>query len=127
VGHIDAHGYLQITDRIKDVIKTGGEWVSSLDLENIMSQHPAVLESAAIGVPDEKWGERPMMIVTLKPDFSGQLTAADLKAYMLEAAQQGKLPKYGVPDRYEFVDSIAKTSVGKLDKKLLRKKYGDKP
>jgi len=127
VGHIDAHGYLQITDRIKDVIKTGGEWVSSLDFENIMSQHPAVLESAAIGVPDEKWGERPMMIVTLKPDFSGQLTAADLKAYMLEAAQQGKLPKYGVPDRYEFVDSIAKTSVGKLDKKLLRKKYGDKP
>ncbi len=126
VGHIDAHGYLQITDRIKDVIKTGGEWVSSLDLENIISQHPAVLESAAIGVPDEKWGERPMMIVTLKPEFSGQVTDADLKAYMLKAAKRGKLPKYGVPDRYEFVDSIDKTSVGKLDKKVLRRKYSGK-
>jgi len=127
VGHIDAHGYLQITDRIKDVIKTGGEWVSSLDLENIMSQHPAVQESAAIGVPDEKWGERPLMIVTLKPEFSGQLSAADFKTYMLKAAQQGKLPKYGVPDRYEFVDSIDKTSVGKLDKKVLRQKYSGQP
>ena len=126
VGHIDTHGYLQITDRIKDVIKTGGEWVSSLDLENIMSQHPAVLESAAIGVPDEKWGERPMMIVTLKPEFVGQLNTSDFKAYMLEAAKQGKLPKYGVPDRYEFVEKIDKTSVGKLDKKVLRKKYSDK-
>ncbi len=123
VGHIDSHGYLQITDRIKDVIKSGGEWVSSLDLENIMSQHPAVLESAAIGIPDEKWGERPMMIVTLKPEFTDQLSAADFKDYMLEAAKQGKLPKYGVPDRFEFVDSIDKTSVGKLDKKVLRKKY----
>ncbi len=127
VGHIDAHGYLQITDRIKDVIKSGGEWVSSLDLENILSQHPAVQESAAIGVPDEKWGERPMMIVTLKPDLAEQTTAADLKAYMLEAAQQGMLPKYGVPDRYEFVDGIDKTSVGKLDKKVLRKRYSGKP
>ncbi|MCK5205868.1 MAG: AMP-binding protein, partial [Desulfobacterales bacterium] len=67
VGHIDEYGYLQITDRIKDVIKSGGEWISSLDLENLMSQHEAVLESAAIGIPDEKWGERPLMIVTLKP------------------------------------------------------------
>jgi fatty-acyl-CoA synthase len=66
VGYIDEEGYLQITDRIKDVIKSGGEWISSLDLENLMSQHEAVLESAAIGIPDEKWGERPLMIVTKK-------------------------------------------------------------
>ena len=117
VGHIDENGYLQITDRIKDVIKSGGEWVSSLDLENIMSQHEAVLESAAIGIPDKKWGERPMMIITLKPEYRGKVSAEDFKTYMLTFAKQGKLPKYGVPDRYEFVESIAKTSVGKLDKK----------
>jgi fatty-acyl-CoA synthase len=126
VGHMDENGYLQITDRIKDVIKSGGEWVSSLDLENIMSQHEAVLESAAIGIPDEKWGERPMMIVTLVPEYRGKISAADFKAYMLESAKKGKLPKYGVPDRYEFVESIAKTSVGKLDKKVLRKQFSHK-
>jgi fatty-acyl-CoA synthase len=123
VGHIDEDGYLQITDRVKDVIKSGGEWVSSLDLENLLSQHPAVLESAAIGVPDEKWGERPMMIVVLKPGFIGKVGAEDLKRHMQQAARDGKLPKYGVPDRYEFVDEIAKTSVGKLDKKLMRQVY----
>ena len=126
VGHIDENGYLQITDRIKDVIKSGGEWVSSLDLENIMSQHEAVLESAAIAIPDKKWGERPMMIVTLKPEYRGKISADDFRNYMLEFAKQGKLPKYGVPDRYEFVESIAKTSVGKLDKKVLRKQFSDK-
>ncbi len=123
VGYIDAQGYLQITDRIKDVIKSGGEWISSLDLENLMSQHEAVLESAAIGVPDEKWGERPLMVVTLKPEFKDKISADDLKQFMKKIAGAGKLPKYGVPDRYEFVDQIPKTSVGKLDKKELRKHY----
>jgi len=123
VGHIDENGYLQITDRVKDVIKSGGEWISSLDLENLLSQHEAVLESAAIGIPDEKWGERPMMIVVLKPDFADKVTPDDLKQHMKQAAQDGKLPKYGVPDRYEFVDEIAKTSVGKLDKKVMRQLY----
>ena len=123
VGHINEDGYLQITDRVKDVIKTGGEWVSSLDLENLMSQHEAVLESAAIGIPDEKWGERPIMIVVVKPEFAGSITADDLKQHMKKGAAEGKLPKYGVPDRYEFVDEIAKTSVGKLDKKLMRQSF----
>jgi fatty-acyl-CoA synthase len=123
VGYISPDGYLQITDRIKDVIKSGGEWVSSLDLENLLSQHEAVLESAAIGVPDEKWGERPLMIVTLKPEFQGQVTEEELKAFMQKGAAEGKLPKYGVPDRYVFTDAIPKTSVGKLDKKVLRKQY----
>ncbi|UCD80619.1 MAG: fatty acid--CoA ligase [Desulfobacterales bacterium] len=124
VGYIDEEGYLQITDRIKDVIKSGGEWISSLDLENIMSQHEAVLESAAIGVPDEKWGERPLMIITLKPDFHGKVTPEELKQFMKQQAAEGKLPKYGVPEKYLFMDSIPKTSVGKLDKKVLRKDYG---
>jgi len=123
VGHIDREGYLQITDRIKDVIKSGGEWISSLDLENLMSLHEAVLESAAIGVPDEKWGERPMMIVALKSAYQGRVTAEDFKTFMTWFAEEGKLPKYAVPDLYEIMDEIPKTSVGKLDKKVLRKLY----
>jgi fatty-acyl-CoA synthase len=123
VGHIDEDGYLQITDRIKDVIKSGGEWISSLDLENLMSQHEAVLESAAIGIPDKKWGERPLVIVTLKPEYKGRVTAEDFRQFMQKFAQEGKLPKYGVPDLYEVVDEIPKTSVGKLNKKELRKLY----
>ena len=123
VGYIDEYGYLQITDRIKDVIKSGGEWISSLDLENLMSQHEAVLESAAIGVAHEKWGERPLMIVTLKPEYKGRVTAEEFKQFMQQFAEEGKLPGYGVPDRYEFVDEIPKTSVGKLDKKELRRNY----
>jgi fatty-acyl-CoA synthase len=123
VGYISQDGYLQITDRIKDVIKSGGEWVSSLDLENLLSLHEAVLESAAIGVPDEKWGERPLMIVTLKPEFQGKVSQEELKAFMKQGSEEGKLPKYGVPDCYVFTDTIPKTSVGKLDKKLLRKQY----
>ena len=123
VGYIDEYGYLQITDRIKDVIKSGGEWISSLDLENLMSQHEAVLESAAIGVADEKWGERPLMIVTLKPEYKGKVTAGEFKQFMQQFADEGKLPGYGVPDRYELVDEIPKTSVGKLDKKELRRNY----
>ncbi|MCF8038307.1 MAG: fatty acid--CoA ligase [Desulfohalobiaceae bacterium] len=123
VGHIDAYGNLKITDRIKDVVKSGGEWVSSLDLENLMSRHEAVLESAAIGVPDEKWGERPLMLIVLKPDFRGRVNPEDLKKHMQVAAEEGKLPRYGVPERYELVDEIPKTSVGKLDKKVMRKVF----
>jgi fatty-acyl-CoA synthase len=123
VGYIDAEGYLQITDRIKDVIKSGGEWISSLDLENFMSQHPAVLESAAIGIKDDKWGERPMLFVVLKPEHKDKVTVEELKRFMAKFAEQGKLPKYAVPERFELVDAIPKTSVGKLDKKVLRQKH----
>ncbi len=124
VAYIDEEGYIQITDRIKDVIKSGGEWVSSLDLENLMSLHPAVQESAAIGIPDEKWGERPAMIVVLKPEYRGKTTEDELREYMKKMAEEGKMPKYGVPDRYIFVEELPKTSVGKIDKKVLRKQYG---
>ena len=124
VGYIDEEDYLQITDRIKDVIKSGGEWISSLDLENLISQHEAVLESAAIGVPDEKWGERPLMIITLKPEYKERVTTGEFKQLMSKFAEEGKLPNYAVPERYEFMDEIPKTSVGKLDKKVLRKLFG---
>ncbi|MBI5605496.1 MAG: fatty acid--CoA ligase [Deltaproteobacteria bacterium] len=123
MGCIDPNGYLQITDRIKDVIKSGGEWISSLDLENALSQHEAVLESAAVGIPDPKWSERPLMVVTLKPEYQGKVSEEELKQFMKKFADEGKLPKYGLPDRYVFVDTIPKTSVGKLDKKVIRKQY----
>ena len=125
VGYIDPDGYLQITDRIKDVIKSGGEWISSLDLENALSRHEAVLESAAIGVPDPRWGERPLMVVTLKPGYPGRVGEKDLKQFLLELAEAGHLPKYGVPDRLVLVESLPKTSVGKLDKKMIRQLYGE--
>ncbi len=123
VGHIDSEGYLKITDRLKDVIKTGGEWVSSLTLEDIISQHPAVSESAAIGVPDEKWGERPIVLVVLKEEFKGQDLEEELKKVFMDEYDKGIIPKYGVPDKIHFVDEVAKTGVGKLDKKVLRAQY----
>jgi fatty-acyl-CoA synthase len=125
IGYINREGYLQVTDRIKDVIKTGGEWISSLDLENLLSQHEAVSESAAIGIPDAKWGERPMMIVVLKPAFKGKINETDLRQFLLQKAEAGIIPKYGVPDSVKFADTIPKTSVGKINKIELRKIYAE--
>lgn len=124
VANIDQAGYIQITDRTKDVIKTGGEWISSLELENLISQHEAVSEAAAIGISDEKWGERPLVIVVLKPDFKGKVGPEALKKFMTKFVKAGKLPKYGVPDSYLLVEAIPKTSVGKINKIQLRKLYG---
>lgn len=123
VGYIDQEGYLKITDRLKDVIKTGGEWVSSLTLEDIISQHPAVSEAAAIGVPDTKWGERPIVLVVLKEAFKDKDMTQELKQMFVDAFEAGTLPKYGIPDTIHAVESIAKTGVGKLDKKVLRVQY----
>ncbi|MFO1228635.1 fatty acid--CoA ligase [Roseateles sp.] len=121
IGVIDREGYVQVTDRIKDVIKTGGEWVSSLEVESLISRHEAVSEAAVIGVKDAKWGERPLALVVLKPGM-----AADAKAiqdHLGRFAAAGTISKYAVPGTVLFVDAIEKTSVGKLDKKLLRQKY----
>ena len=118
VAHIDPEGYIQITDRLKDVIKTGGEWISSLDLENALGQHPDVSETAAIGIPDAKWSERPMMFVVLRP--GGKATPEELKAFMQKFVDAGKIPKFGLPDRYDIVPEIPKTSVGKINKVKLR-------
>ncbi|HKN19476.1 MAG TPA: fatty acid--CoA ligase [Dissulfurispiraceae bacterium] len=123
VAYIDKEGYIQITDRLKDVIKTGGEWISSLELENLASQHAAVLEAAAIGLPDPKWGERPALMIVLRPEFKGKVNAEEFQKYMEDCAVKGKIPKYGVPDKYLFVDEIPKTSVGKINKVKLRKLY----
>lgn len=123
VGYVDPEGYLHITDRTKDVIKTGGEWISSLELENIISQHEAVSEAAVIGVADEKWGERPLALVVLKPNCRDKVSEEGLKAHYQQFVAQGLIPKYGVPGRVLIVDSLAKTSVGKLNKKEMRNQY----
>ncbi len=124
IGYFDKEGYLQVTDRLKDVIKTGGEWVSSLELEDIISQHPAVSEAAVIGVPDPKWGESPMALVVPKPAFVDKITEEELKDFYKRYVDEGVIPKYGIPKRILIVDAIAKTSVGKLNKKELRKQFG---
>ena len=123
IGFIDEQGYLQITDRLKDVIKTGGEWLSSLELEDIISQHPSVSEAAAIGVPDEKWGERPLVFVVLKDGFENKVTSDELKEFYVQYVEKGIIPKYGIPGEIKLVEKIAKTSVGKINKKELRKPY----
>ncbi len=123
VGFIDERGYLQITDRIKDVIKTGGEWISTLILEDILMQHPAVSEAAAIGVPDEKWGERPMALVVLKEEYKGKVTEEEIRKHFMRFVDEGTITKWSVPDKIGFLDMLPKTSVGKLDKKVMRQQY----
>jgi fatty-acyl-CoA synthase len=122
IGTIDAGGYLQITDRIKDVVKSGGEWISSLAIEDLISQYPGVSEVAVIGKPDEKWGERPLALVVLVAQSAGQVTERDIQAHVKGAADRGAISRWAVPD-VRFVEALERTSVGKLDKKLLRQKY----
>jgi fatty-acyl-CoA synthase len=121
VGVFTSKGYLHITDRIKDVIKTGGEWVSSVDLESIISQHPGVAEVAVIGIPDPKWGERPAAIVVRRPGTDAD--AASIKEHVLRQAESGVVSKFAVPQEVFFVTEIPKTSVGKLNKKDLRQSF----
>jgi fatty-acyl-CoA synthase len=123
IGTIDPQGYLLITDRIKDVVKSGGEWISSLAIEDIISQYPGVSEVAVIGIPDEKWGERPLALVVLKQESVGVVTDLHVRAHVKEWAERGIISKWAVPD-VQFVDYLDKTSVGKLDKKVMRQKYG---
>ncbi len=123
IGYIDPEGYLQVTDRIKDVIKTGGEWISSQEIEDILSQHEGVSEVAIIGVEDEKWGERPLALIAPNSDHVDEITEDDIKAHVKERADSGAISKFAVPERVQFVEEIDKTSVGKIDKKTLREKY----
>ncbi|MET0540445.1 MAG: fatty acid--CoA ligase [Variovorax sp.] len=121
IGRLDADGYLQLVDRAKDVIKSGGEWISSIALEDLIAQHPKVREVAVIGVVDERWGERPLALVVCHEQ--GALAADELRKYLKGRAEAGAIEPFAVPERYLFVDEIAKTSVGKMDKKRLRDLY----
>lgn len=123
IGTIAPDGCLQICDRLKDVIKTGGEWISSLALEDLISQYPGVDEVAVIAVPDPKWGERPMALVV--PATGAKLDVEGIRRYLGTFADKGVISGYGVPDKVLLVKTLAKTSVGKLDKKTLRKTYGN--
>jgi fatty-acyl-CoA synthase len=113
IAAVDAEGFVQITDRAKDVIKSGGEWISSVELENEMMSHPDVVEAAVIAKPDERWAERPLCCVVLREGAS--TTAPDLVEHL-----RGRVAKWWLPDEFAFLQEIPKTSVGKFDKKVLR-------
>jgi fatty-acyl-CoA synthase len=107
-----------LTDRAKDVIKSGGEWISSVDLENHLMAHPDVIEAAVVGVPDERWQERPLASVVLRDGAT--VTAGQLSEFIA-----GHVAKWQVPEHWAFIIEVPKTSVGKFDKKVLRKRYAD--
>ncbi|WP_239348162.1 MULTISPECIES: long-chain fatty acid--CoA ligase [unclassified Frankia] len=116
VGIITPDGYLTLTDRTKDVIKSGGEWISSVDLENHLMSHPAVYEAAVIGIPDERWGERPLATIVVSE--GQQVSPTELRDYLA-----AKLPRWQLPDHWSFLTEVPKTSVGKFDKKVLRQQH----
>jgi fatty-acyl-CoA synthase len=115
---ITPEGYIRITDRAKDVIKSGGEWISSVDLENTLMGHPAVAEATVVGLKHQKWDERPVAFVVLKP--GAEATQEELVAYLSD-----KVAKWWLPDRVLFIDSVPKTGTGKFDKKVVRDQYAD--
>ncbi len=127
IGHIDPYGYLQITDRLKDVIKSGGEWTSSLQLEDILLQHPAVMEVAVIAQRDEKWGERPLALVRLKPELADSISESKLRKHVAEQVEKLGLSRYAILTNVIFVESLSKTSVGKLNKRAMREQFGAAP
>ena len=118
VGKITHDGYLTLVDRSKDVIKSGGEWISSVELENAVMSHPDVTEAAVFGVPDEKWDERPCVAVVVREGAS--IDASSLKEFLAD-----KFAKWQLPERWTFITEVPKTSVGKFDKKVLRAQYAD--
>ncbi|MHC5907088.1 long-chain fatty acid--CoA ligase [Streptomyces sp. S6] len=120
VGTISPDGFLTLTDRAKDVIKSGGEWISSVDLENALMAHPAVAEAAVVAVPDTKWGERPLATVVLKEGAAAGF--AELREFL---AGEGGIAKWQLPERWTVVEAVPKTSVGKFDKKVLRRRYAE--
>ena len=118
VAVVDANGMIQLVDRTKDLVKSGGEWISSVELESLIMDHPKVLEACVVGVPHPKWDERPLACVVAKPDYAGQITREEIIEYL-----RPHVAKWWLPDDVMFVDAIPKTSVGKFDKKVLRSQY----
>jgi fatty-acyl-CoA synthase len=118
VGTLSPDGFLSLTDRAKDVIKSGGEWISSVELENHLMAHPAVVEASVVGVPDEKWGERPLATVVVRE--GEQITPEDLREFLSD-----RVARWQLPERWSFIPEVPKTSVGKFDKKVLRQRYAD--
>jgi fatty-acyl-CoA synthase len=121
VATIDTDGYVKITDRLKDMIRSGCEWMSSLQLEDLILRHPGVAEAAVIGVPDPKWGERPLGLLVAKP--GKEVSEEQIRTHLQGFVEKGIITSYSVPDRIVFVEALPKTSVGKLDKKEMRERY----
>jgi fatty-acyl-CoA synthase len=119
-GTIDDEGYLKITDRVKDLIKSGGEWISSVDMENEIMAHPGVLEAAVTGLPHPKWEERPIALVVPREEYKEKITKADINEHLIK-----KFAKWQLPESVVFVSEVPKTSVGKFDKKVIREEYKD--
>jgi fatty-acyl-CoA synthase len=118
IGSLDRYGYMQISDRSKDVIKSGGEWISSVELENEVMAHPDVVEAAVIAVPDDRWSERPLVAVVLEE--GSDATPEDLLVFLSD-----RVSKWWLPERWSIIDEVPKTSVGKFDKKVLRSRHAD--
>lgn len=119
VGTIDAHGYMHLVDRRKDLIKSGGEWISSVDLENLVMGHPGVAEAAVVAIQHPKWGERPLVVVVKRP--GAEVDAAALRDFL-----RPKLARFQLPDDFEWVDAIPKTATGKFLKTRMREMYRDR-
>jgi fatty-acyl-CoA synthase len=120
---IDEEESVLIMDRAKDVIKSGGEWISSLTLENLINMHPKVQEVAVVAAQSEKWGERPVVVVVPKDEYTGKISEEELKEHMTQYVEDGKILKWWIPEKFIFVDEIPRTSVGKFDKKALRSSF----
>jgi fatty-acyl-CoA synthase len=118
VGSLTPDGFLRLTDRAKDVIKSGGEWISSVDLENALMAHPKVKEASVVGVPDERWGERPLATVVVAE--GQQVDVEELRAHLAQ-----HVARWQLPERWAFIPEVPKTSVGKFDKKVLRRQYAE--
>jgi fatty-acyl-CoA synthase len=118
VGTLDPQGYITLTDRAKDVIKSGGEWISSVELENALMAHPDVVEAAVVGIPDEKWQERPLASVVLRE--GAEVTPEQLREFLAD-----RVARWQLPDAWAFIKAVPRTSVGKFDKKVLRRQYAD--
>lgn len=118
VATVDERGYVRIVDRTKDLVKSGGEWISSVELESHLMAHPGVLEAAVIAVPDRRWGERPLACVVLRPEAQGRVAAEELLQHL-----RPRVPRWWLPESIVFVDEVPKTSVGKFDKKALRARF----
>jgi fatty-acyl-CoA synthase len=124
IGVWDEEGYILVVDRAKDVIKSGGEWISSVRLEDLIMTHPAVNEVAVIAARSQKWSERPIALVTLKP--GARVSEEEIREFLMKNyVETGKIPKWWLPDKVFIIEGMPRTSVGKIDKKVLRERYRD--
>ena len=123
VASIDRDGYLRISDRLKDIVKSGGEWISSIFLENIIMEKPGVRRAAVLGIKDVKWGERPFALVVLHADHVGKIGEDDIRLHVASYVERGIIAKMAIPENVKFTDDLPLTSVGKVDKKKLRAEY----